>query len=71
MKDINFRRKVNVRFNAFGTRFLAGDIIEVNKKTIIHYYINENKDGIDKLEHNKNQLNGAVIETILDNSQDI
>ena len=71
MNETNFRRKVTEKFNAFGTRFLSGDIVEVNKKSIIHSYISLNKDVIVKLEHNKDQLTGDVIETILDNSQDI
>ena len=69
MKD--FRRKMTGKVNAVGRRFFAGDIVEKKGDEFLHYYINENKDGIDILESPSVLITGDNYEKILDESQDI
>lgn len=69
MKD--FRRKIITNFRAIGRRFVAGDIVEKEEDAFRHYYINENKDGIDLIESSSNNIDSEHYEIILDESQDI
>ena len=59
------------RVNAVGRRFFPGDIVEKNGDEFLHYYINENKDGIELMYSPSDNINGDNYEKILDNSQDI
>ena len=71
MKDIkNFVRKVNTDFSRIGRRFYKGDILVMQDGYLLHFYINENKDGIDMLD-NPNAIQFNEIEVYLDNSEDI
>ena len=69
MKD--FRRKIISNFTAIGRRFVAGDIVEKSEDAFRHYYINENKDGIDLIESDSLNIDGTNYEKILDESQGI
>lgn len=71
MKEMNFMRKVNIDFARIGRRFLGGDIVMMHNNKLFHFYVNENKDGVDVLENDANYMNGEEIEIILDNSEDV
>ena len=68
---IDFRRKVTGKVNAKGRRFFAGDIVEKRDKEFLHYYINEDKDGIDLLVSPACNISGDNYEKLLDESEDI
>ena len=59
------------KVNAVGRRFFAGDIVEKRDHEFLHYYINENKDGIELMYSPSDNITGDNYEKILDESQDI
>ena len=68
----NFKRKIDTDFRTIERTFIKGDIVIMNNNELLHFYINDNKDGIDVLKNdNAIYISHENIEKLLDNSEDI
>ena len=68
----NFKRKIISNLRTVGRNFLRGDIVIYQDNELLHFYINDNKDGIDVLKNdNAIYISPENIEKLLDNSEDI
>ena len=71
MRVIKATRLITTDFNAVGRRFKRGDIVIFNGSVVVHFYINENGDGLELLRSPQDNVTIEAIERVLDNSQDI